>query len=73
MTIHKEGRGLIFATTAIVVILTVIVANISSYFTPTVYSILSTSILVVGIVVLVLVLQFFRLPCCSFSDFLQYR
>lgn len=62
MTIHKEGRGLILATTAVVVILNMIVAYIPSYFTPTVYSILSTSVLVVSIVVLVLVLQFFRLP-----------
>jgi phosphatidylserine decarboxylase len=62
MTIHKEGRGLILATTAIVVILNVIIASVPSLFSPTFYSILSTSMLIVSIVVLVLVLQFFRLP-----------
>jgi phosphatidylserine decarboxylase len=62
MTIHKEGRGLILATTTIVVVLNVIIASVPSFFSPTVYSILSTSMLIVSIVVLVLVLQFFRLP-----------
>lgn len=62
MTIHKEGRGLILATTTIVVLLNVGIASIPSFFSPTVYSVLSTSVLVVSIVVLVLVLQFFRLP-----------
>lgn len=62
MTIHKEGRGLILATTAIVVILNVIIASVPSLFSLTFYSILSTSMLIVSIVVLVLVLQFFRLP-----------
>ncbi|MCW5912225.1 MAG: phosphatidylserine decarboxylase family protein [Cyclobacteriaceae bacterium] len=62
MTIHKEGRGLILATTTVVVILNVIIASIPSLFSPSVYSILSTSALVVSIVVLVLILQFFRLP-----------
>lgn len=62
MTIHKEGRGLILGTTAVVVILNVIIASVPSYFSPGVYSILSTSILVISIVVLLLVLQFFRLP-----------
>lgn len=62
MTIHKEGRGLILATTTIVVLLNVIIASVPTFFSPTVYSILSTSVLVASIVVLVLVLQFFRLP-----------
>lgn len=62
MTIHKEGRGLILATTTIVVLLNVIIASVPTVFSPTVYSILSTSVLVASIVVLVLVLQFFRLP-----------
>jgi phosphatidylserine decarboxylase len=62
MTIHKEGRGLILATTAIAVFFNVIVASVPSYFSPTVYSILSTSVLVASIIVLLLVLQFFRLP-----------
>lgn len=62
MTIHKEGRGLILATTAVVVIVNVVFAAVSSFFSPTVYSILSTTLLVVSIAVLVLVLQFFRIP-----------
>ena len=62
MTIHKEGRGLILATTTIVVLLNVGIASIPSFFSPTVYSVLTTSVLVLSIVVLLLVLQFFRLP-----------
>lgn len=62
MTIHKEGRGLILATTTIVVVLNVIVASIPNLFSPTVYTILSNTVLVASIVVLILVLQFFRLP-----------
>ncbi|MBX2894956.1 MAG: phosphatidylserine decarboxylase family protein [Cyclobacteriaceae bacterium] len=62
MTIHKEGRGLILATTTIAVVLNVIVASVPSYFSPGFYAVLSTSVLVLSIVVLILVLQFFRLP-----------
>ncbi len=62
MTIHKEGRGIILATVIIVVIIQVIIASVSAYFSPQSYSILSTTSLVVSIVVLVLILQFFRLP-----------
>ncbi|MBX2914305.1 MAG: phosphatidylserine decarboxylase family protein [Cyclobacteriaceae bacterium] len=62
MTIHKEGRGLILATTVVAVLLNITVASVPSYFSPTVYSVLSTTVLVLSIVVLLLVLQFFRLP-----------
>lgn len=62
MTIHKEGRGLILATVTIVVILNAIIASIPQYFSPTAYSIVSTSVLVIGIFMLIMFLQFFRLP-----------
>ncbi|MBN8577806.1 MAG: phosphatidylserine decarboxylase family protein [Cyclobacteriaceae bacterium] len=62
MTIHKEGRGLILATTTVVVILNVLVASVPSFFSPGVYSILFYSVLIISIIVLLLVLQFFRLP-----------
>lgn len=62
MTIHKEGRGLILATVTIVVIINAIIASIPGYFSPGVYSIISTSALVISIFVLIIILQFFRLP-----------
>lgn len=62
MTIHKEGRTLILGTTTFVVVLNVIVASVPTYFSPGVYSVLSTGVLALSIVLLVLVLQFFRSP-----------
>lgn len=62
MTIHKEGRGLILATVTIVVIVNAIIASVPKYFSPGVYSIISTSALVISIFFLVMILQFFRLP-----------
>lgn len=62
MTLHKEGRGLIAITTALVVVINVGLSFTSTLFSSTVYSILSTAILVLSIVVLLLVLQFFRIP-----------
>lgn len=62
MTIHREGRGLIAFTTALVVVLNVGISFTSSVFSPVVYTGLSTTVLILSIVVLLLVLQFFRIP-----------
>lgn len=62
MTIHREGRGLIALTTALVVVLNVGISFTSSVFSPIVYSGLSTTVLILSIIVLLLVLQFFRIP-----------
>lgn len=62
MTIHREGRGLIVFTTALVVVLNVGISFTSSVFSPVVYTGLSTTVLILSIVVLLLVLQFFRIP-----------
>lgn len=62
MTIHREGRGLIAFTTALMVVLNVGISFTSSVFSPVVYTGLSTTVLILSIVVLLLVLQFFRIP-----------
>lgn len=62
MTLHREGRGLIAITTALVVALNIGFSFTEPVFSPTIYAVLSTTILIVSIVVLLLVLQFFRIP-----------
>jgi phosphatidylserine decarboxylase len=67
MTIHREGRTLTLGTTTLGVVLNAVIASIPGYFSPEVYSVVSTGVLALSVVILVLVLQFFRSPSFSIS------